>query len=424
MGLSGGRATNDCGESENASLLMSGNQINQNKIPKDSFHLAYAMYFTLGAGYLLPWNAFITAVDYFSYLYPDASVDRIFAVVYMLVGLTCLLFIVAYAHKSDSYVRINVGLALFVVSLLIVPVMDVAYIKGRPGLYDGFYVTAAAVALSGIADALVQGSIIGAAGELPDRYMQAVVAGTAASGVLVSFLRIFTKAVYPQNTNGLRQSANLYFIVSIVVMIICIVFYNVAHRLPVIKYYNDLKSQAVKEEEEEKGALTGALWRSTLWEVVDRIKWYGFGILIIYIVTLSIFPGYITEDVHSQILKDWYPILLITGYNVFDLVGKSLTALYMIDNAKVAIGGSFARLLFFPLFLGCLHGPKFFRTEIPVTLLTCLLGLTNGYLTSVLMILAPKTVQLQHAETAGIVNVLFLVIGLAIGSIVAWFWVI
>lgn len=207
-------------------------------------------------------------------------------------------------------------------------------------------------------------------------------------------------------------------------MIICIVFYNVAHKLPVIKYYNDLKSQAVKEEKEEKGALIGALGTSTLWEVFDRIKWYGFGILIIYVVTLSIFPGYITEDVHSQILKDWYPILLITGYNVFDLVGKSLTALYMIDNAKVAIGGSFARLLFFPLFLGCLHGPKFFRTEIPVTLLTCLLGLTNGYLTSVLMILAPKTVQLQHAETAGIVTVLFLVIGLAIGSIVAWFWVI
>ncbi|XLS50080.1 hypothetical protein HN51_010757 [Arachis hypogaea] len=68
--------------------------------------------------------------------------------------------------------------------------------------------------------------------------------------------------------------------------------------------------------------------------------------------------------------------------------------------------------------------PKFFRTEIPVTILTSLLGLTNGYLTSVLMILAPKMVKLQHAETAGIVSVLFLVIGLAAGSVIAWFWVI
>lgn len=409
--------TTDGGDSESSSLLQA------EKIPKDSFHLAYLIYFTLGTGYLLPWNAFITAVDYFSYLYPDASVDRVFSVAYMVVGVISLLFIVFYAHKSDSYIRINVGLALFVVSLLVVPIMDVVYIKGRVGIYDGFYVTTAAVALSGIADALVQGGIIGAAGQLPDRYMQAVVAGTAASGVLVSFLRIFTKAVYPQDTSGLRQSAILYFIVSIVVMIICVVFYNVAHRLPVIKYYNDLKTQA-KNEQEEKGVLTGALWRSALFNIVGRIKWYGFGILIIYVVTLSIFPGYITEDVHSQTLKDWYPILLLTSYNVFDLVGKSLTALYLLGNANVAIGSSFARLLFLPLFWGCLHGPEIFRTEVPVTLLTCLLGLTNGYLTSVLMILAPKTVQLLHAETAGIVMVLFLVVGLAIGSIVAWFWVI
>ncbi|XP_052173925.1 equilibrative nucleotide transporter 1-like [Diospyros lotus] len=421
-GAGGGGATVVGGESESSSLLNSQNS--QSNAPKDSFHLAYAIYFTLGAGYLLPWNAFITAVDYFSYLYPDSSVDRVFAVAYMLVGLVCLLFIVAYAHRSHSHVRINIGLALFVVSLVVVPITDVAYVKGRTGLYGGYYVTVAAVALSGIADGLVQGGVIGAAGEMPDRYMQAVVAGTAASGVLVSFLRIFTKAVYPQDPHGLRQSANLYFIVSIVVMIICIVFYNVAHRLPVIKYYHDLKVQAVNEEKEEKGVLTGKLWRSTLWDIVGRVKWLGFGVLIIYVVTLSIFPGYITEDVHSKTLKDWYSILLITGYNVFDLVGKSLTAVYLLENAKVAISACFARLLFFPLFLGCLHGPQFFRTEIPVTLLTCLLGLTNGYLTSVLMILTPKTVQLQHAEVAGVVMVLFLVVGLAVGSVVSWFWVI
>lgn len=77
------------------------------------------------------------------------------------------------------------GLALFVVGLLVVPVLDAAYIKGRIGLYDGFYVTVTAVALSGLGDALVQGGIIGSAGEMPERYMQAVVAGTAASGLLL-----------------------------------------------------------------------------------------------------------------------------------------------------------------------------------------------------------------------------------------------
>ncbi|KAK1259947.1 Equilibrative nucleotide transporter 1 [Acorus gramineus] len=152
------------------------------EVPKDHYRVAYVVFFTLGAGFLLPWNAFITAVDYFAYLYPGQPVDRVFAVAYML---TCLLFlglIILWAHKSATSSRVNAGIALFLLSLLVVPVMDFAYIKGRVGIYEGFYVTVAAVVLSGIGDALVQGGIVGAAGELPEEYMQATMAGTAASG--------------------------------------------------------------------------------------------------------------------------------------------------------------------------------------------------------------------------------------------------
>jgi len=242
------------------------------------------------------------------------------------------------------------------------------------------------------------------------------------TGVLISILRIFTKAVYSQDEVGLRKSANLYFIVSIIVMVICIFLHNIAHRLPVIKHYNNLKFQAVNNEKEEKGTIL--LSRSTLWDIVGTVKWYGLAIGIIYVVTLAIFPGYITEDVHSQLLKDWYPIILISGYNVFDLIGKMVTSFYAVENCKVTIGASFARLLFFPVCFAFLHGPMFLRTEIPITVMTCLLGLTNGYLTSCLMIVAPKTVPLRHSEMAGTVLVLFLVIGLTIGSVVSWFWVI
>ncbi|KAE8707257.1 Equilibrative nucleotide transporter 1 [Hibiscus syriacus] len=422
MGFSGESTTNGGLEpdAESAALL----PLRQSPKPEDNFNFAYIIYLTLGVGFLLPWNSFITAVDYFSYLYPEASVDRVFAVSYMVVGLFCLLIIVFYAHKSEAYMRINIGLALFMVSLLVVPLMDAFYIRGRVGLYDGFYVTVGVLALAGIADALVQGGLYGAAGELPERYMQAIVAGSGGSGVLVSLLRLLTKAVFPQDADGLRKSAYLYFFTSIVFMVICVVLYNMAHRLPIMKYYKELKIKAVKTERVEEGPITGPVWRATLWNIVGTVKWYGFGVVLIYVVTLAIFPGYITEDVQSSILKDWYPVLLITAYNMFDMVGKSLTAVYLLENAKVAISACVVRLLFFPVFIGCLHGPRFFQTEIPISFLTCLLGITNGYLTSVLMIMAPKSVHRQHAETSGTVMVLFLVVGLALGSVIAWFWVI
>lgn len=177
-----GATTVNGGDSESTSLLAPSSNP---KIPKDTFHIAYIIYFTLGTGYLLPWNAFITAVDYFTYLYPDVMVDRIFAIVYMIVGLICLLLIVAFADKTSSFVRINVGMFLFVVALVTVPLMDVFYVDGRVGVYGGFAVTVCLTGICGIGDALVQGGVIGSAGELPERYMQATVAGTAASGILL-----------------------------------------------------------------------------------------------------------------------------------------------------------------------------------------------------------------------------------------------
>ncbi|KAL0905179.1 hypothetical protein M5K25_027366 [Dendrobium thyrsiflorum] len=390
--------------------------------PKDRFHIAYMVYFTLGMGFLLPWNAFITAVDYFSYLYPGTPVDRVFSVAYMFSCLVPLLFIVGWAHLSSAAVRINVGLVAFTATLVVVPVLDAAYVRNTRGLYGAYDVTVAATVLAGVGMRSSR-EVLSDPLESFRNLHAGVVSGTAASGVLVSALRVICKSIYPQDTTGLRNSANLYFAVSIVVMIICLICYNMAERLPVVQYYKNIKVQAMKEERDSK-MLTGSAWRSTLWNIFGRIKWHGFGLFLIYVVTLSIFPGYITEDVHSQVLKDWYPIILIAGYNIFDLVGKALPGVYLLQNANVAVGASVARLLFYPLFFGCLHGPQFFRTEVPVTILTCLLGLSNGYFTAVVMILAPKAVPIQHAETAGIVMVLFLVIGLTVGSVVSWFWIV
>ena len=47
-------------------------------------------------------------------------------------------------------------------------------------MYNEFYVTVEAMGLYGLADALVQGGVIDAIGEMPERYMQVVVVGIAA----------------------------------------------------------------------------------------------------------------------------------------------------------------------------------------------------------------------------------------------------
>ncbi|CAN6455098.1 unnamed protein product [Victoria cruziana] len=416
--------------------MQSCNQISH----KDQYNLAYIIHFILGVGSLLPWNTVITAVDYFSYLYPHKHVDKVFSVVYMGSSLPILVGLVLWTKRPTVRQRMNLGLGLFLSSLLAVPLLDYVHAGGNQTTNRQYLMTVLAVTVCGLADGLAGGSLVGSVGELPERYMQAVFAGTACSGVAVSVLRIITKASFPQTPRGLQRSAQFYFIVSVLCMATCILCLNILHRLSIMKYYTGKKLSELSDNKSYIGELKQINLtvaplttpfsseqinlKTEFWSTWKKIKWSAIGILMIYVVTLSIFPGYITDGLQSKILRDWYPILLITTYNMFDLVGKCLTAIY-VPKATVKVAWACSgRLLFYPLFAACMHGPRFFRTEIPVVLLTSTLGLTNGYLTSALMILAPKCVPTKEAETAGIIMVLFLGIGLAAGSLAGWLWVI
>ncbi|MCL7038729.1 hypothetical protein MKW94_020217 [Papaver nudicaule] len=391
--------------------------------PRDRFNIAYVVHFILGLGNLLPWNALITAIDYFGYLYPTKHIDKVFSIAYMGASLPVLLLLISCRSNwfsnnqrplSFSFrFRMNIGLFMFLLTLMTPPILDWSRISSPSSSY---YVIVGAVAVCGLADGLIGGSLIGFAGELPARYMQAVFAGTASSGVLVSILRIITKASLPQTPKGLQTSSYLYFLVSTFIMLGCIICCNLLNKLPVIQYHLAHKRQISASLSTEP---------IKFWVVAKKLKFSALGVLFIYTVTLSIFPGFITENFQSKSLKDWYPIVLITVYNVSDLFGKSLPSIFIPKNiGKVSWACLFGRVLFYPMFTACLHGPRWLRSETPVIILTSLLGLSNGFLTSVLMILAPKSVTLVEAEMAGIVMALFLGFGLVLGSVVGWIWII
>ncbi|KAI8565620.1 hypothetical protein RHMOL_Rhmol03G0273900 [Rhododendron molle] len=335
--------------------------------PRDTFKIAYAIHFLLGAGNLLPWNALITAADYFGHLYPSKHVERVFSVAYMSSSLLVLALIMGLGGNRKMLMsfrtRMNLGFSLFVLSLMVILLLDWAWDgNGSEGRPNGAYaVTVGSVVVCGLADGLVGGSLVGSAGKLPKQFMQAVFAGTASSVM--------------QQHNKLLGTGNL----------------------------NP---------------------RPNFWEVARKIQWPAFGIFAVYTVTLSIFPGFMAENIKSTICKDWYPVILITIYNVFDLVGKCLTAAYVLESVGKATWACMARLLFYPLFTVCLHGPSWMKNEVIVAFLTIALGLTNGYLTSVLMILTPKSVLDPEAEVSAVVMAVFLGMGLVAGSVLGWFWII
>jgi len=58
-------------------------------------------------------------------------------------------------YGSHVFICINVGLGLFIIALLILPLLDMFYLWGRIELHDGFYNTVGAMGLCGLANVLV-----------------------------------------------------------------------------------------------------------------------------------------------------------------------------------------------------------------------------------------------------------------------------
>jgi equilibrative nucleoside transporter 1/2/3 len=155
-----------------------------------------------------------------------------------------------------------------------------------------------------------------------------------------------------------------------------------------------------------------------------------YSVAAIYAVTLSIFPGFLAEDVSSAALGDWYPVVLIATFDLADVVGKMAPGWFPHLAVRLTptrlVGLSTARLLFIPAFLMVTkHGPAALsRPEAPCVVLTLALGLTNGWYSSVAMMQGPKMVAAHEAETCGTVMVFFLLIGLAVGALCGWLWLL
>ncbi|GAB4815688.1 hypothetical protein N2152v2_002734 [Parachlorella kessleri] len=217
---------------------------------EDPWHLGWFCYLVLGMGTLFPWNAFITACDYFEAQYPGRHADRLFTVCYLPVNLLVLLLVVRHHTRVRPLLRIVGGFVGFTLAVSAVPLLDLA---GPADATLGMILLL--VALCGVCDGFAQGALFGDAASLPPKFTQALVSGTGVSGIAVCLLRVATKATLPDTPEGLRASANAYFSLAAVVCATCVVLYAVVlPRLPAIQYYRQAALAAALCEATEWGA--------------------------------------------------------------------------------------------------------------------------------------------------------------------------
>ncbi|XP_057820822.1 equilibrative nucleotide transporter 3 [Cryptomeria japonica] len=402
--------------------------------PKKGQYSAYAVCWLLGIGCLFSWNSMLTIEDYYQYLFPDYHSSRVLTLVYQPFALITT-FILAYNEaRINTRQRILIGYVLFFISTFIIIILDLAT-SGKGGL-GTFIGICAMSALFGFADAHVQAGIMGDLSYMNPDFIQSFTAGLAASGVITSGLRLITKSAFENSKDGLRKGALLFFSISTLYELFCVFLYTfIFPRLKVVNYYRskaasegsktvvaDLAAGGIAVSDQNDVEESKAKERLNNKELLKQNIDFGLDIFITYILTLSIFPGFLSEDTGKHGLGSWYAITLIAMFNVGDLIGRyiPLIKVLKLERRSWLTIAAISRLSFIPAF----YFTAKYGDQGWMLMLCILLGLSNGFITTCVFTLAPKGYKGPEQNALGNILVVFLLMGITSGVISDWLWLI
>ncbi|KAL5705913.1 Epsin-3 [Ranunculus cassubicifolius] len=389
----------------------------------------------LGTGCLLSWSSMLTAEDYYVTLFPTYHPTRVLTLVYQPFALGTLAFLAYNEAKINTRRRNLIGYMLFFLSSLLVVLLDLGTSgRGGLGMFIGICIASAAF---GVADAHVQGGMVGDLSFMSPDFVQSFLAGMAASGALTSVLRFVTKAAFENSKDGLRNGALMFLSISTFFEFLCILLYAyVFPKLPIVKYYRskaasegsktvsaDLAAGGIQTEpsnvdEEDFKKMERLSTKELFIQNID----YEIDLFLIYVLTLSIFPGFLAEDTGKHSLGSWYAIVLIASYNVLDLVGRYIPVInsLKLESRKGLMIAIISRFLLIPAFyFTAKYGDQGY-----MIMLTAILGLSNGYLTVCIFTAAPKNYKGPEQNALGNLLVLCVLVGLFSGVLLDWMWLI
>ncbi|XP_077980121.1 equilibrative nucleoside transporter 4-like [Glandiceps talaboti] len=445
--------------------------------PKDRYNLVYCAMVLSGIGFLLPYNSFITAVDYFHMKYPGSTIVFDMSLTYILVAFGAVLLNNVLVETFSLHTRISFGYLIAFISLTFVAIFEVGLeVFAHDLSYIVILIAVAAVALG---CTVQQSSFYGYASMLPKRFTQGIMTGESAAGLLTSINRIVTKLLLKDE----RVNTIIFFCISIVFVIACFICHHVTRRTDFIRHHMMLIKNAKASEDEKCVAnvddeevriharvsssqvscdqemtsyddtkdpfdpnqspesdmtvdvqisgkalkkyvgMATAIKRGIMLRYeASRTLWtYMLSIGMAYFVTLCLFPGIVSEVISCS-LGEWMPVILMALFNAFDFIGKIIAAIpYEWKGGRLVLVTS-SRILIVPLMMICVapRDSPILSHESWSMICSILLGITNGYFGSVPMILSPGKVPAEQKELSGNIMTLSYNIGLTTGSGVAY----
>lgn len=213
----------------------------------------------IGTGVMLPWNAFLTAYDFFVHIYAGFPFEFALGCFYNAAGslvLFACIFLGKYLGSLGQ--RLAVAFTLDFLMLGLVPVLAIFVEESL-----SVWLVLSATAVTGAVTAVSFGASISLAALFGPKSIAACMAGNGVSGLVVSVIRIVTKVTVPATRAGDITSAVAYFATAAVIVLVCIVASLYLVRTPeaaaLIAAANagTASAEAKKRADEETASLLG-----------------------------------------------------------------------------------------------------------------------------------------------------------------------
>ncbi|XP_033149414.1 equilibrative nucleoside transporter 4 [Drosophila busckii] len=216
------------------------------RAPKDQRHAVYLALLAAGIGFVLPYNSFIIAADYWQGRFPGRPVALDMSMTYIFVAFVTVLFNNIVLSIAPFQTRVLFGYMISFTTLIFVAVCEVAWHMFATN--TAYVVNMSAVALTAIGCTVQQSSFYGFASMLPKQYTQAVMAGESIAGFLVSSNRVVTKLLI----NNDRVSTVIFFLTSTLYILFSYLLHVATINSPFVRFHVEACSKIVLRPDEQQ----------------------------------------------------------------------------------------------------------------------------------------------------------------------------
>ncbi|KAI9175560.1 hypothetical protein H9P43_006921 [Blastocladiella emersonii ATCC 22665] len=331
-----------------------------------------AVFLLQGVGMLFPWNALISAPDFFRAKLDGSrfahSFENWFSVTFLVVNLATMAVALApVSPRTDRMLAVGsfaVNAGVFVLLLAIA----VGFLGVNPELVFG--VVLAGVAASGSATALVQTHLFAVASRVKGAaYTSMLLVGQAVSGVTICLVQLALQLAHVEP----KPAAVFYFSSAIVVVLACLLLY-----LPLGKAVaatempdsddegddddDDASSLATSSITEHHTLLTGTDLVTRRLALFRAAQPYVWAVVLDFTVSLALFPGFTSLLRATSGTQSTFTAAAFLVFNLGDTLGRVLPSLLSrispvfgeggaAFNSRTLIAASLARFAFLPAFL-------------------------------------------------------------------------